>query len=135
MSSALLYTAIGVYWSTRSQTAITATGYALATILSVLLVLPVLVVVLPTLLPTWFSENTNTWMHVMLAVHPYASILFTQESLRTTAIWSEAYTINGSTVVGPAMWILTVAVSWFWSCIAVILSIRRLTPHTTKGAS
>ena len=135
MSSALLYTCIGVYWSTRTQTAITATGYALATILSMLLVLPILVLVLPTLLPAIFAENTNTWMQIMLAIHPYASIIFTQESLRTASIWSEAYIINGSTFVGPAMWLLTVAVSWFWSCTAVILSIQRLASVSGKGAS
>jgi hypothetical protein len=135
MSSALLYTCIGVYWSTRTHTAITATGYALATILSMLLVLPILVLVLPTLLPAIFAENTNTWMQIMLAIHPYASIIFTQESLRTASIWSEAYIINGSTFVGPAMWLLTVAVSWFWSCTAVILSIQRLASVSGKGTS
>ena len=135
MSSALLYTCIGVYWSTRMQTAITATGYAFATILSLLLILPVLVLVLPEVLPAWFADDTSTWMHIMLASHPYAAIIFTQESLRSASVWNEAYTFNGIVVVGPAVWLLTVAVSWFWSCIAVVFSIRQLTPPAIKGVS
>ncbi len=135
MSTALLYTSIGVYWSTRTQTAITATGYALATILVLLLILPVVVLVTPELFPDLFSENTNTWMQLMLAIHPYATIIFTQESIRNATIWSMPYNLFGATVVGPAMWLLSVAVSWVWSCLCMVLSILRLTPPTSKGAS
>ncbi len=135
MSTALLYTCIGVYWSTRTQTAITATGYALATILGMLLVLPVLVLVLPEVLPGWIADSTTTWRQLMLAIHPFATIIFTQDAIRTSTVWTNQYTIFGVTVAGPAMWVMSVAVSWFWSCVCSILSIRRLTPPTSKGAS
>ena len=135
MSTALLYTCIGVYWSSRSQTAITATGYALATILGMLLVLPVLVLVLPELLPGWIDDRTNTWRQLMLTIHPYATIIFTQDAVRMSAVWTSQYTVFGVTFAGPAMWLLSVAVSWFWSCVCTILSIRQLTPPTIKGAS
>jgi ABC-2 type transport system permease protein len=135
MSTALLYTCIGVYWSSRSQTAITATGYALATILGMLLVLPVLVLVLPELLPGWIDDRTNTWRQLMLTIHPYATIIFTQDAVRMSSVWTSQYTVFGFTIAGPAMWLLSVAVSWFWSCVCTILSIRQLTPSTIKGAS
>jgi hypothetical protein len=135
MSTALLYTCIGVYWSSRSQTAITATGYALATILGMLLVLPVLVLVLPELLPGWIDDRTNTWRQLMLTIHPYATIIFTQDAVRMSAVWTSQYTVFGVTFAGPAMWLLSVAVSWFWSCVCTILSIRQLTPPTIKGAT
>ncbi len=135
MSTALLYTCIGVYWSTRTQTAITATGYALATILGMLLVLPVLVLVLPEVLPGWIADSTTTWRQLMLAIHPFATIIFTQDAIRTSTVWTNQYTIFGVTIAGPAMWVMSVAVSWFWSCVCSILSIRRLTPPTSKGAS
>ena len=135
MSTALLYTCIGVYWSTRTQTAITATGYALATILGMLLVLPVLVLVIPEVLPGWIADSTTTWRQLMLAIHPFATIIFTQDAIRTSTVWTNQYTIFGVTVAGPAMWVMSVAVSWFWSCVCSILSIRRLTPPTSKGAS
>lgn len=135
MSSALLFTCIGVYWSARTQTAITATGYAVATILAVLLVLPVFVLVLPLLFPAVFGENPTTWYHLALAIHPYAALLFTQERISMGSVWTEAYSFGGVIVPGPAMWMLTVAVSWFWSCICVVLSMTRLAAATRKGAS
>lgn len=135
MSGALLFTCVGVYWSCRTHTAITATGYAVATILAVLLVLPVFVVVVPVLFSATFGENPTTWYHLALAIHPYAAMLFTQERISMGMVWSETYTFFGFPIAGPAMWIISVAVCWFWSCVCAALSIARLADATQRGAS
>ncbi|MFM2031416.1 MAG: hypothetical protein RLZZ297_181 [Chloroflexota bacterium] len=135
MSAALFFTCIGVYWSACTQTAITATGYAVATIVAILLVLPVFVFVVPLLFSAVFGENPATWYHTILAVHPYAAILFTQERISMGNVWSEPYSVMGFAFTGPAMWILTVAVQWFWSCVCVVLCIARLSRASRGGAS
>jgi ABC-2 type transport system permease protein len=126
-SNIVLLTCIGVYWSARSATPISATGMTLASTLFILLGIPLLAITLPGIIITTGADPYRDFInHVTLAIHPIIVLFFTDEALRSQQVWGQAFSLNGTTIVLPAMWILSILYAWILSSIIVWRTLRRM---------
>jgi ABC-2 type transport system permease protein len=123
----ILLTCIGVYWSVRATTPLSATGMTLASVLFILLAIPLLTILLPEIIITTGVEQYREFInHMTLAIHPFIVLFFTDEALRTQQLWGQAFSLNGTTIVVPAMWILSIGYSCILSTIIVWRTLRRM---------
>jgi ABC-2 type transport system permease protein len=130
ISHIVLLTCIGVYWSARATTPLSATGLTLASVLFILLGIPLLAVTLPEIIATTSVDAYRDFInHVTLAIHPFIVLFYTDEALRSQQLWGQAYSLNGITVIMPAMWILSIVYAWILSSIIVWRTLRRM--HTS----
>jgi ABC-type transport system involved in multi-copper enzyme maturation permease subunit len=127
-SNVVLLTCIGVYWSVRASTPLSATGFTLATVMFILLAIPLLVLTLPEIIfSTSVSSSISEFVfHMVLSIHPFVVIFLTDSALRTQQVWGQEFSINGQSLVVPAAWILSVCYSWMLSVIIVWRTLRRM---------
>jgi ABC-type transport system involved in multi-copper enzyme maturation permease subunit len=126
-SNIVLLTCIGVYWSARATTPLSATGMTLASVLFILLAIPLLVLTLPEIIFTASVDQYREFInHVTLAIHPFIVLFYTDDALRTQQVWGQAFSLNGATIVMPAMWILSIMYAWILSTIIVWRTLRRM---------
>ncbi|MFZ9857661.1 MAG: ABC transporter permease [Roseiflexaceae bacterium] len=127
ISNIILLTCIGVYWSARTTTPLSATGMTLASVLFILLAIPLLVVTLPEIIITARVDTYRDFInHVTLAIHPFIVLFYTDDALRSQQLWGQAFSLAGTTVVMPAMWILSIIYAWILSTIIVWRTLRRM---------
>lgn len=128
ISNIVLLTTIGVYWSVRATTSVSAIGFALANVLIILIALPLVVVTLPDII---MSSGVNATIrdfifHMLFPIHPFIVLAVTDDALRTQELWGQVFSINGTDIVVPAVWILSICYSWILSVIIVWRTLRRM---------
>ncbi len=128
ISHVVLLTCIGVYWSVRASSPLNATGMTLASVLVLLLGLPLLVVTLSEIIAPIAQNQTirDLVTHVALSIHPFVVLFVTDDVIRSQQLWGESFSINGPTVFVPAMWILGICTSWALSGFIVWRTLRRI---------
>lgn len=126
-SHIVLHTCIGVYWSARATSPLSATGMTLASVLFILLAVPLLVLTLPEIvITTGVDQYRNFINHVMFPIHPFIVLFYTDDAIRTQQLWGQAFSLNGATIVVPAMWILSICLTWMLSSLIVWRTLRRM---------
>ena len=126
-SNIVLLTCIGVYWSARATTPLSATGMTLASVLFILLAIPLLAITLPEIIITTGVDQYRDFInHMTLAIHPFIVLFYTDDALRTQQLWGQQFSINGTSIVVPAMWILSIVYAWILSIIIVWRTLRRM---------
>lgn len=128
VSNTVLLTTIGVYWSVRASTPVSAIGFALATVLFILIALPLIISISPSIIMTQGINETirDLTFHMLFPFHPFIVFFYTDEILRSQQLWGQAFSINGTDIVVPAMWILSICYSWILSVIIVWRTLRRM---------
>lgn len=127
LSHIVLHTCIGVYWSARATTPLSATGMTLASVLFILLAIPLLVITLPEIIiATGVDPYRDFINHIMFPIHPFIVLFYTDDAIRTQQLWGQAFSLSGTTIVVPAMWILSICSTWILSSIIVWRTLRRM---------
>lgn len=128
VSNIVLLTCIGVYWSVRASSPLNATGMTLATVLFMLLGIPLLVITLSEIITPVAQNQTLSELisHFVLAIHPFVVLFITDENIRNQQLWGRFATINGPTFFVPAIWILCICYSWALSVVIVWRTLRRM---------
>lgn len=128
ISHVVLLTCIGVYWSVRASSPLNATGMTLATVLFLLLGLPLLVVTLSQIIAPIAQNQTvrDLVIHITLSIHPFVVLFVTDEIMRSQQLWGQSFSINGPTLFVPAMWILGICAAWAFSSLIMWRTLRRM---------
>jgi hypothetical protein len=99
----------------------------LASVLFILLAIPLLAVTLPEIIVAARVDAYRDFInHVTLAIHPFIVLFYTDDALRSQQVWGQAFSINGTTIVLPAMWVLSMLYAWILSSIIVWRTLRRM---------
>lgn len=128
VSHIVLLTCIGVYWSARATSPLSATGMTLASVLFILLAIPLLAITLPEIImSSGVTETVRDLMfHLVFPIHSFIVLFYTDDAVRSQQLWGQAFSLNGTTIVVPAIWILSICYTWILSSLIVWRTLRRM---------
>lgn len=128
LSYTFLLTCIGIYWSIRANSSLSAIGMTLSTVLGMLLAVPLLVITLSDIVGPIAQDQSvrQFFSHITFAIHPFVVLLDTDEVIRTQQLWGQRFSIDGTDVFVPSMWILSICYTLILSTIIIWRSLRRM---------
>lgn len=129
------YACVGIFWSAIMGSSLSATSFALGSVLLFLLGLPFLIVIFSMLFwqnaldPLNGSVFLTHLVRLVLGSHPFIALAFSETALSQGGdIWFEQVEIASRTVSMPNLWVLYVLISLVVSAILVLMSVRAIGP-------
>ena len=136
------YASIGIFWSAIMRSPLSATSFALGSVLLFLVGLPFLIVIFGmifwqnTLNPLSESVFFTHLARITLATHPFIALAFTETVLSQGGdAWFEQVEIASRTVTMPNLWILYVIFSILLSAVLLLVSVRAIGPGRSAAAT
>lgn len=135
------YASIGIFWSAVMRSPLSATSFALGSVLLFLVGLPFLIVIFGMIFwqnalnPLSQSVFFTHLARLALATHPFIALAFTETVLSQGGDpWFEQVEIASRTVAMPNLWVLYVLFSIVLSAVLILLSVRAIGPGRSAAA-
>lgn len=135
LTTAIFYAAIGLFWSSVMRSAISATSFALGSIILMLLGIPFFAVIFGIFLDSRMSWRDSLFtLYVggaFLSAHPFIALGITEAMIADgRGVFFTTSSSFGSTVIIPSPWLAYMLIAGIFSVVLIRISVAQM--HLTK---